>query len=207
MPQVTETFSVDQPADAVWDFLQDVPQVVTCMPGLELLDQPSPNTYRGKIRVKLGPVSAAFEGEATIVETDEAAHRARIESKGADKRGGSRATAAVTYWLTGDDGTATVHIEGDIKLTGALAQLGRTGIVADVASHLIAQFADALRNKLAAQAPAVQPTAAAPAETPASGGTGEPAAFRAEGLVFRLLWRRLTRLFGFVLRPFARRTS
>ena len=70
MPDIEASFSIDQPASRVWDFFQDVPEVVTCMPGTELLAQPGEATYTGKVTVKLGPVTAAFEGEATIVEAD-----------------------------------------------------------------------------------------------------------------------------------------
>ena len=61
MPDVEASFHIDQPASRVWDFFQDVPEVVTCMPGTELLDQTGAATYKGKVTVKLGPVTAAFE--------------------------------------------------------------------------------------------------------------------------------------------------
>ena len=149
MPDIEASFSVDQPASRVWDFFQDVPEVVTCMPGTELLAQPGEATYTGKMTVKLGPVTAAFEGEATIAETDHEARTARIEASGVDRRGGNRARASVAYEVREQDGGSLVRLSGDIKLSGALAQIGRSGIVQDVADHLTAQFAERLRNKLA----------------------------------------------------------
>jgi carbon-monoxide dehydrogenase small subunit len=67
---------------------------------------------------------------------------------------------------------ASVQIEADIALTGALAQFGRSSIVNDVATRLTAIFAENLQNRLnataaAASAPVVgaSPSAAArPAE-------------------------------------------
>ena len=82
MPDVEASFHIDQPASRVWDFFQDVPEVVTCMPGTELLSQTGEATYAGRVTVKLGPVTAAFEGEATIVETDSSARSATIEADG-----------------------------------------------------------------------------------------------------------------------------
>ena len=149
MPDIKASFSIDQPVHRVWDFFQDVPEVVTCMPGTELLAQPGEATYTGKVTVKLGPVTAAFEGEATIVETDHDGRSARIEASGIDRRGGSRARASVAYEVHERDGGSHVRLSGAIKLSGALAQIGRSGIVQDVANHLTAQFAERLHEKLA----------------------------------------------------------
>ena len=149
MPDIEASFSIDQPAHRVWDFFQDVPAVVTCMPGTELLAQPGEATYTGKVTVKLGPVTAAFEGEATIVETDHDSRSARIEASGIDRRGGSRAKASIAYEVREQDGGTQVKLHGSIRLSGALAQIGRSGIVQDVANHLTAQFAARLHEKLA----------------------------------------------------------
>ena len=149
MPDIEASFSIDQPASRVWDFFQDVPEVVTCMPGTELLGQTGEATYQGKVTVKLGPVTAAFEGDATIAETDHEARTARIEASGIDRRGGNRAKASIAYQIQEQDGGSFVRLSGEIKLSGALAQIGRSGIVQDVADHLTAQFAERLRNKLA----------------------------------------------------------
>ncbi len=150
MPQISESFDVAQPADRVWTFFQDVPQVVTCLPGLELTEQPADNVYRGRIKIKLGAVTSAFEGEATILEADDDTRASRISGKGVDKKGGSRAQAEFGYRVAEIDGGAQVTIDADIKLTGTLAQMGRTGIVTDVVRELTQEFALNLEAKLAA---------------------------------------------------------
>ena len=149
MPDVEASFHIDQPPGRVWGFFQDVPEVVTCMPGTVLLGQSGEATYQGKVTVKLGPVTAAFEGEATIAETDHEARTARIEATGIDRQGNNRAKASVAYEIHAQDGGSQVRLHGTIRLTGALAQMGRGGIVQDVANHLTAQFAERLRDKLA----------------------------------------------------------
>ena len=149
MPDVEASFHIDQPASRVWDFFQDVPEVVTCMPGTELLAQSGEATYTGRVTVKLGPVTAAFEGEATIVETDSNSRSATIEATGVDRRGNNRATARMVYEIHERDGGAQVRLHGSVKLSGALAQMGRGGIVQDVASHLTTQFSERLHEKLA----------------------------------------------------------
>ena len=205
MPDVSQSFAIDQPVERVWAFFQDVPQVVTCVPGLELVGQTGPATYQGRVKVRLGPVTAAFEGEARIVETDAAARSARIEAKGVDKKGGSRATAALRYTLAGDGSGTAVTLAGDIKLTGALAQIGRTGIIQDVAAQLTEEFARALQAKLvaagntgAAASPAGAAAGARPnAATAAVSLPPPPAAVSGGRFLLAVLWRRVKRMLGF----------
>ncbi|MBT3172583.1 MAG: SRPBCC family protein, partial [Rhodospirillaceae bacterium] len=182
-------------------FFQDVPRVVTCMPGLEYGGardgEAGAEIHAGKVRIKLGPVSAAFEGEATIPETDEAARSARIEGKGIDKRGGSRASATVDYKITENGAASRVEIKADIKLSGALAQMGRTGIVQDVAAQITEQFAESLRATLAAEAAATETGDSASASEPAPPPPTVPAEIRGDALLLKIIWRRIKALFGF----------
>ena len=205
MPEIEQSFDIDQPPEKVWRFFQDVPCVVTCMPGLEYgglkADAPGSEIHRGKVRIKLGPVSAAFEGEAAILESDDGARSARIEGKGIDKRGGSRASASVVYKIVENGGGSRVQLDADIKLSGALAQTGRTGIVQDVAAQITEQFAASLRTMLAADGDAQ--TAAADAElagakAPASAPPppAVPREIRGDALLLKILWRRFKILFG-----------
>ncbi len=201
MPEITQSFDIAQPPELVWRFFQDVPRVVTCMPGLEYggahQDDAGAEVHVGKVRIKLGPVSAAFEGEATIPDVDETARTARIEGKGIDKRGGSRASATVVYKIIENGGASRVEINADIKLSGALAQMGRTGIVQDVAAQITEQFAESLRTTLAAEAAAAQSDDSADATEPAPPPSPAPAEIRGDALLLKIIWRRIKALFGF----------
>lgn len=196
MPEINQQFEIDQPPEMVWRFFQDVARVVTCMPGLEYGGTAErefgAETHLGKVRIKLGPVTAAFEGEATIMETDAADRSACIKSKGVDKRGGSRASASVFYKIEDNGSGSRVRIDADIKLSGALAQMGRTGIVQDVTAQITEQFADSLRATLAAET----------ASTTRNGSKGKtspmpaPREIRGESLLLKLIWRRVLALLG-----------
>ena len=148
MLKIDEKFLVEQPVIRVWEFLNDVPAVVTCMPGMKYAGQTERGTYKGEMKLKLGPIAAVFEGEADVVENDSERLRVCIKSAATDKIGGNRASSVVTYRLEAVEEGTMVYIESNVKLTGSLAQMGRTGIFTDVASRLISQFADGLRIKL-----------------------------------------------------------
>ena len=165
------------------------------MPGLELLGQTGDSSYEGKVKIKLGPITAAFQGEATILHVDPASYSARIEATGGDRLGGNRAAAEINYEITnGEEQGTHVDIYGDIKLTGALAQMGRSGIIQDVANQLTIQFADNLRSKLATEAPDTDDAATAP--PPAAPAT---ASISGMELMLGILWSRLKHTFSFIL--------
>ncbi len=148
--QITHTFQVERPVGAVWDFFQNVPSVAQCLPGAELTDDKGGGDYAGKVTVKLGPMTATFEGEAHV-EPDAAAKSAHITGKGVDRRGGSRGQVTVDYRLAEEGGGTKVDIEADVTLSGAIAQFGRTGLVSEMSSRLIGEFVGCLEQKLAAE--------------------------------------------------------
>ncbi len=144
-----QEFTVNRPLATVWEFFQDVPQVADCLPGAELTEDKGDGSYAGRLGIKLGPMSANFEGEARV-EPDAGAHSALISGKGVDKKGGSRGQVKVTYALS-DEGDATrVDVNADITLSGAVAQFGRTGLIAEMSSRLIGEFVECLEAKLSA---------------------------------------------------------
>ena len=185
--KISVHFSVEHPARPVWDFLQDVPAVIACIPGSEYLGREGQAAHRARVRVKIGPIATAFEGDGTIVNADAESLTGEIKGKGIDRQGGSRASMAAAYRLTGrEDGTTRVDVEADVKLAGALAQIGRTGILQDVAEHLTAQFAERMRQRINATAEPGQGTAP-------GGETGEMGGI---GLFLAVLRRVLKRLLG-----------
>lgn len=146
---ISHEFEVARPVDTVWDFFQDVPSVAHCLPGAELLDDKGDNTYAGKVSVKLGPMSANFEGEATV-EPDAEAKKGTINGKGVDRRGGSRGQVKVEYALTESSTGTAVKIDADVTLSGAAAQFGRTGLINEMSTRLIGEFVQCVEGKLAA---------------------------------------------------------
>lgn len=148
--QIQHQFRVSRPISTVWEFFQDVPSVAQCLPGAELTESKGNDTYAGKVSVKLGPLSATFEGEA-VVTLDAAGRSGLIDGKGVDRRGGSRGQVKVTYRLTEDGPSSTaVEIDADVTLSGAAAQFGRTGLINEMSNRLIGEFVGCVEGKLAA---------------------------------------------------------
>lgn len=147
--KISQEFVVARPPADVWTFFQDVPSVAQCLPGAELSNVNEDGTYDGTLAVKLGPMTAAFEGTATIT-PDEANHSATIDGKGVDKKGGSRGQVKVVYAIAEDPGGSKVNVDADVTLSGPAAQFGRTGLINEMSKRLIGDFVTCLEGKLGA---------------------------------------------------------
>jgi uncharacterized protein len=147
--KITQEFQVSRPIETVWDFFQNVPEVAQCLPGAELLSDDGAGNYTGRVSVKLGPLSATFDGTATVT-PDAATRTGLIDGKGSDRKGGSRGSVKVTYTLVPEGPSTKVAVDADVTLTGAAAQFGRGGLITEMSNRLIAEFVTCCEGKLAA---------------------------------------------------------
>jgi carbon monoxide dehydrogenase subunit G len=160
---ITNDFEVAKPVAAVWDFFQDMPRVATCLPGAELTETLGDDKYGGRVAVRMGPVKLQFAGTAEIIERDEAAKRLVVHAAGAEERGRGQANMIVSATLAPAGGGTKVAVSQDLQLAGAAAQYGR-GMISDVTSVLMRDFANNLANQIgAAERGETVQTAAAPA--------------------------------------------
>ena len=137
---ITSEFEVPQPVERVWDYLLDVPRMAPNLPGTELTEVVDEDNYKGRVSVRMGPVSLRFAGTARIVERDEADRRVVLDAAGAEERGKGQASMRLTATLV-PAGTGTrVAVEQDLTVAGAAAQYGR-GMITDVTNVLLGRFA------------------------------------------------------------------
>jgi uncharacterized protein len=148
--KIIEVIEVKRPIEQVWDLFQDVPALAACLPGADLAEDKGGGIYAGSVGVKLGPMSANFEGEATVT-ADEGTRSGTVNGKGMDKRGGSVGQVKVAYTLEPIDGGTRVTVDADVILSGAAAQFGRTGLIKEMSSRLIGEFVACVEAKLTAE--------------------------------------------------------
>jgi carbon-monoxide dehydrogenase small subunit len=180
MTRIEDSFTVSHPPAAVWRVLGDLETTANCLPGAELTEHDD-RSAKGRIRIKFGPMSAAFNGAATL-DRDDAAQRALFRGAGTDTLSGSRARGDIAYQLAAEDGgrATRVQVTLDYSLVGPLAQFSRSGLVKDFAGRLIAEFGRNLSARIGSPQ-----AAAAPA-----------AEMKAGAMFLAVLWRRLLALFG-----------
>lgn len=149
--ELTERFVVPAGIDRVWELFDDVPEVVTCMPGAQVTERVDDQTYKAQLAIAVGPIRPKFDVQARI-ERDDATHEGTIHVEAVDKRGGSRARAQIVYRLAqeGDGNATAVELVQQVTLSGPLAQFGRTGVIEDINAQMTRRFAECLAGKLAA---------------------------------------------------------
>jgi carbon monoxide dehydrogenase subunit G len=192
------SFEVPLPPAQAWPVLMDIKRIAPCMPGAELTEVVDPTTYKGKISVRLGPVSLAFAGLVRFEEIDDQNHTAHVKAQGTDAKGRGGANATASFRLEPTPSGSKVMVHTDLILSGLVAQYGRgVGVVQTTAGKLMQQFADALKVELARREPG-----AAPAGPSASSVAPEPQAatptkpISGFSLLFQVLWENIKRLFA-----------
>jgi carbon monoxide dehydrogenase subunit G len=168
--QIENSFAVKAAPDRVYEFLLDVNNVVRCVPGAELSEVVDPNTFKGKVRIKVGPVTVSYNGTARITSRDAETRTATLEAEGRETTGSGTAQASTVMAVAADGESSTVTLTTDFTVVGRVAQFGR-GIMEDVSRHLVAQAAECIQSTLEAPAPSAAPAA----EDPASAADGSAA--------------------------------
>jgi carbon monoxide dehydrogenase subunit G len=206
--KLQQSFEVRAPVERVWETLIDIERVAPCLPGAEITEAGDDGSYRGSFSVRLGPTTAAYRGQLSLEEVDEAAHRVVMRASGQDKRGQGSAKATIVSTMEGEGELTRVDVDTDFTITGRLARFGRGGMIQDISNRLLKEYADCLQRRIEAP-PAAEPNpldavlAATPegaaAAPPAAGGATAPTTAKPIGgfsLFFRALLDRLRRLFG-----------
>lgn len=171
---IEETFQVAAPPERVWAYLIDPQQVVVCLPGASLTEVVDERTFLGKVKIKVGPVTASYDGKVQITEQDDQARTVKMMGKGMEASGAGSAEMTLTSQVVGlDDGGTEVRVQQDVEVVGKLAQFGR-GMVQEVGKQLFRQFVGCAKKHLEAEA------AAAPAADAAEGATPETPSAPAE---------------------------
>jgi carbon monoxide dehydrogenase subunit G len=136
------------PADT-WTFLMNIPATVPCFPGAELVEQLDDQNYKGRVTVKLGPVSMVFNGKLRVESADEAAHSGTVNASWTEAKGRGNASSVTRFTMHEAEGGTRVELDTDVQLAGQVAQYGRgTGMIADMSAQLVSKFADNLRARL-----------------------------------------------------------
>ena len=168
--KLTSVFTVGADVETVWQALLDMEGVAGCLPGATIEATDEENKYSGSMRVKIGPMTVAYQGTATLSEVDETAHRAVISLRAREAKGQGTALATITNVVEPSDGGSRVQAETDLHITGPQARFGR-GVMEDVAGRVLRDFSSCLERRLAGPAePAAEAGGAAAEPAPTDGG-------------------------------------
>lgn len=207
--EIENTFTVAATPDTVYAYLLDVNQVAGCVPGAQLSEIVDPTTFKGKVRIKVGPVTVSYDGTARITSRDDASRTAAISAEGKESAGQGSAQATTTMYVTPEGEGSLVRFATDFTVVGRVAQFGR-GIMEDVSKRIVDQMAQCIRTRLEGDGAAAKPAAsngtvpvakagvdgsgAAPTSAPETPPASEPAALDALAIARSVATDRLRRV-------------
>jgi carbon monoxide dehydrogenase subunit G len=181
--EIAEKFQVSAPIDAVWRFVMDPQQVVTCMPGAELEEVVDERTFLGSVKVKLGAITTSYKGRIQLTEIDDQAYSIRMVAEGRETGGGTAKGSVSSRLRPLSDGQTEIVTEASVDLTGRVVQVGR-GMIQGIAHQLFQQFVNSTKARL--EVPEAASGEALPVES-------KP--IRIVPLVLATLWAAITRFF------------
>jgi carbon-monoxide dehydrogenase small subunit len=137
--RIESEFEVAYPQQQVWEFMADPRRLAACLPGAQVQEMDG-NTVKGGIAIKFGPISASFNGAATL-DRDEARRSGMLRGAGTDSISHSRAKGDIAYRvLAVNEQRTRVEISLEHMLQGPLAQFSRSGLVRDFVTRMVAEF-------------------------------------------------------------------
>jgi carbon monoxide dehydrogenase subunit G len=193
--KIEERFEVQAPVERVWKYLTDPKRVVECLPGAELIEQKDEHTFLGAIKVKVGPLSMSYKGQAKFTEINEQTHQVRMVGDAREVSGsGSTKVSMLSTVSPLANGGSEVLVNADIDLVGKIVQFGR-GMIQEVSKQMFRQFSTCVKKHLevAEEPPQQQQPGNNPTES-------EPKAVAAAPLAFRALWALIVRFFAGLFR-------
>jgi carbon monoxide dehydrogenase subunit G len=189
--KIEERFEVQAPVEKVWKYLIDPAKVVQCLPGAELLESRDEHTFLGALKVKVGPLSMSYKGQAKFTEVNEQAHQVRMVGEAREVGGsGSTKISMLSAVSPLQNGGSEITVNAEIDLVGKIVQFGR-GMIEEVSRQMFRQFSSCVRQQLEA-ADEAQPETTMPVT--------EKQAIKAVPLGLRALWAMIVRFFRSLLR-------
>lgn len=148
--QIQENFKVAAPIDAVWAFLLTPENVVACMPGASLTEVIDEKSFVGTVKLKIGAVSAQYQGTIIYTERDKNAYSVKMLASGNERSGGTVSGTIITTLVSLPEGQGTeVKCVSSIDLTGRIMQVGR-GMIEGVSAQIIKKYVTNARIMLEA---------------------------------------------------------
>jgi len=145
--KIKQTFEVSRSLSEVWSFFKDIPQVAGCLPGAEYHGTGDDGKHNGKLSMKVGPFHTNFVGVAEVI-YDETVHEISLTGKGVDKKGSSRGKMSMICKLQANKDKTTASVDADVQLSGSIAQIGRSGLIEEIANVLVADFVQNVETAL-----------------------------------------------------------
>lgn len=167
--EIKGEYRIAAPREKVYAALNDTAILQACIPGCESLEKTSDTEMKAKVRMRIGPVSAAFTGKVTLSDFDPP-NGYRISGEGQGGPAGFAKGGAVVT-LKDDAGDTVLNYNVDAQVGGKIAQVGARlidGTAKKLADEFFSKFSVMVGGPPPAAADAAVPAMASAASAGAS---------------------------------------
>ena len=145
---LSHEFTVEGDLETVWSTLLDLERVAGCLPGATIRATDESGRFEGSMKLKMGPMTVTYDGAASLVEVDNAEHRAVISLRAREAKGQGTALATITNHVEQVGTGVRVRAETNLQVTGPQARFGR-GVMEDVGNRVLGEFSQRLEQEIA----------------------------------------------------------
>jgi len=149
--EIKGEYRIAAPREKVFAALNDQAVLQACIPGCESLEKLSDTEMTAKVRLRIGPVSATFNGKVTLSDIDPP-NGYRISGEGQGGVAGFAKGGAVVR-LADDSGVTVLTYDVDAQVGGKIAQVGAR-LISGTAKKLADQFFGKFAESVGAPVPA-----------------------------------------------------
>jgi uncharacterized protein len=145
--QFEKQVEIEVPREKVWNFIWDVDQFISCVPGCkEARTIEEGKRYSATMVEKVGPFKVEFPTTIEVLEREELS-RIKAQASGADNKIGSRMKLDLEVKLREENNKTVLQLVAGVDILGKLAALGH-GIIKRKADQVLDEFAQAVKKRL-----------------------------------------------------------
>jgi carbon monoxide dehydrogenase subunit G len=144
----TQTCTIAAARGTVWDFLMNMENVANCLTGIQEIKQIDADNYEGTLRVKVGPVSLAFQGTVHVEVRDREQWRGVVRAEAKDHKRGGSVRAHMHMDLLQKSPTETeMQVTLDANVLGKIGEFGQP-LIRKKTETLLQDFAGQVSKQL-----------------------------------------------------------
>jgi carbon monoxide dehydrogenase subunit G len=140
---LSASYTFAAPPAVVWNLLNDMEVVASCLPGCDRLEPIGEDRYRAELTLAVAAVSGRYSGTVTILDKrPPSSYRLVVEGTG--KSGFVKGEATVE--LVEEQGSTIVHVKGEAQVGGLIARVGQR-LLSSVSKMMMDRFFECLRAR------------------------------------------------------------
>jgi carbon monoxide dehydrogenase subunit G len=140
---LSASYTFAAPPAIVWNLLNDMEVVASCLPGCDRLEPIGEDRYRAELTLAVAAVSGRYSGTVTILDKrPPSSYRLVVEGTG--KSGFVKGGATVE--LVEEQGSTIVNVKGNAEVGGLIARVGQR-LLSSVSKMMMDRFFNCLQTR------------------------------------------------------------